>query len=347
MNAPIPLRPDPSALARSALTSVARAALWSARSWGKSGGIKNPWPDDAAVNWLQRSPVSPTRIQDITALTQVRVHFLPSLVPQSAAAAILSAAIGFSFDGVASISVPSMSIPTAGFIGEGQAIPVLDGTTSANVPITPAKLAALITLTREMIEGGDAENAVRQVLLENVGPALDYAFFNGNAAVPTVSPAGILWNVTPLNASGRIGTSFDACVVDLANLMQALGAVSGNSKPIIIAAPQQASVIASVIIDPPPVYISNALPAGTIVAIVPASLAVAVGMPLIEASREVTLHMANPASDIVAGSPGVVAAGQKSMFQTDSSALRFLMDLTWTRRSATNGVQFMQGVNWP
>jgi hypothetical protein len=338
---PIPLRPDAGALARNALTSVARAALWSAKTWGKTVAKGHPWPDDKAVDWLVRSPVAPTRIQDAQALAQVRVHFLPSLVPASAAAAILSAAIGFSFDGVAQISVPSMSIPTAGFIGEGQAIPVLDGTTSANVPLTPSKLAALITLTREMIEGADAESAVRQVLLENVGPALDAAFFNANAAVATVSPAGILNGVTPLTAA-TAGSG--AIVTDLANLMQALGPVSGNSEPLLIGAPKQISAIKSLIIDPPPLYISNTLPAGTVVAIVPAAIACAVGTPLIEASSEVTLHMAAPAADLVT-SPGVVAAPQRSLFQTDSSALRFLMDLTWSKRGA--GVAMVQNCNWP
>jgi hypothetical protein len=335
------LRPDPSALARSALRSVARRALLAAKSASKGHPEKNPWPDDRAVDWLHRSPVAPTKIADIQSIAQVRVHFLPSLVPQSAAAAILSQSVQFSFDGVASISVPSMTLPFAGFVGEAQAIPVLQGTTSANVPMTPSKFAAIVTLTREMIEGGDAEAAVTQVLQENIGGSLDAAFFNNSAAVATVSPAGILngaINVTPA------ATGAGDIAADIANLAQALGPVSGNSPIVLIGAPKQISAIKSLIYDPPPLFTSNALPAGTLVAIVPASIACAVGTPVIEASRETHLHMANPASDIVV-SLGTVAAPAKSMFQTDSSALRFLMDITWTKRGA--GVAMISGANWP
>jgi hypothetical protein len=121
--------------------------------------------------------------------------------------------------------------------------------------------------------------------------------------------------------------------------------VSGNSQPVVICAPAQAWVINSLIIDPPPIYTSNALPAGIVVAIVPAAIACAVGTPIISASLETHLHMAAPTTDIVS-SPGTVAAPARSVFQIDSSALRFLMDLTWTRRSAS-AVAWMQNVNWP
>ena len=46
-----------------------------------------------------------------------------------------------------------------------------------------------------------------------------------------------------------------------------------------------------------------------------------------------------------AGSPPVVAAPQKSLFQTDSLALRLVMFLNWIqRRSGT--VVFAQNVTW-
>src|SRR6516165_7147329 len=80
-----PLRPDPSALARGALRTVARACLLAARNAGNRVE-RNPWPDDRAVEYLIRAPVAPTTIAATTALQQVRVNFLASLVPVSAAA---------------------------------------------------------------------------------------------------------------------------------------------------------------------------------------------------------------------------------------------------------------------
>jgi hypothetical protein len=326
---------------RSAIRSVARACLYAAKNAGRSAVERHPWRDDPAVDFLTRSPVAPTKIADAQALAQVRLFFLPSLVPQSAAAAILSQAMQFSFEGRASVSFPSLSLPTAGWIGEAQAIPVVQGTSSASTPLTPSKLAAILVLTHEMISGADAEAVMTQVLLENVGASLDAAFFNSNAAVAATSPAGILNGVTPITAAA-VGSG--AIVTDLANLAQALAPVAGNNQMVLVCAPKQASAIKSVIIDPPPVFTSNALPAGTVVAIVPAAIACAIGTPIISASLEVSLHMASPASDIVS-SPGTVAAPQRSMFQEDSSALRFLLDLAWTKRGAS--VSMISGANWP
>jgi hypothetical protein len=212
-----------------------------------------------------------------------------------------------------------MSLPTAGFIGEAQAIPVLQGLSLANVPLTPAKIAAIVSLTREMIEGANGEAVMTQVLAENVGSALDQCFFNANAAVATVSPAGILNGAIAVTAASRIGSALDAMVQDIGNLAEALGTVAGNSPMVLVCAPKQAVTIKLVAIDPPPIFTSNALAAGTIVGVVPNSIAAAVGPPRIEASRETTLHMAAPATELVS-SPGVVAVPAKSMFQT--AALR-------------------------
>jgi hypothetical protein len=330
------MRPDPDAQARAALRSVARAALIASRTAAKSPQ-KSEWQSDRTVEYLLRSPVSPTTLAATTALAQVRVHFLPSLVPVSAAAAVLGESMQFSFDGASQISVPSVSLPTAGFVGEGAAIPVIQGTSTANVSLTPSKLAAILVLTREMIESGDAEAAMTQVLLENVGPALDLAFFNSNAAVAGVSPAGILAGAISVTA----GTSMTA---DVASLIAAVAPVSGGNVVHLIAAPKQASAIRATLIDPPPTFASNALADKTVVAIVPAAIASANGAPQISASLEVSLHMAAPAAELVS-SPGTVAAPQRSVFQTDSLALRFTMELSWTKRGA--GVALISAVNWP
>lgn len=207
--------------------------------------------------------------------------------------------------------------------------------------LSPYKLVCLLVMTHEMITAGDAENIMTQILLENVGPTLDAAFFSTAAAVAGVSPAGILNGVAALTAtpSGQ-----NALAGDLAQLAKALGPVAGNSQPILVCAPAQASAIKLVAVDPPPTFVSNAVPDKTVIAIVPASIASANSTPQISASIETTLHMATPATDLVS-SPGVVAAPQRGMFQTDSSALRFMMDVSWTRRGA--GVAWIQNCNWP
>src|SRR6478736_1559859 len=159
----IPLRPDPGALTRNALRSVARAALHAARNAGKFSLEKHPWRDDRAIEGLlTRSPVAPTRTSDVAALMQVKLHFIASLVPASAAAAVLNETVQASFDGAYSISIPGVSLPTAGWIGEAQAIPVLQGTTSS-ATLSPSKPACIVVLTREMTDSADAETIMERV----------------------------------------------------------------------------------------------------------------------------------------------------------------------------------------
>jgi hypothetical protein len=45
------------------------------------------------------------------------------------------------------------------------------------------------------------------------------------------------------------------------------------------------------------------------------------------------------------GSPGVVAAPQRSLFQTDSIALRMVMPLNWVQRRAGT-IAYTTGVTW-
>jgi hypothetical protein len=192
-----------------------------------------------------------------------------------------------------------------------------------------------------MIESGDAENIMEMVLLENVGTTLDSLFFTTAAGVAGLSPPGILNGAISVTASSP-GQS--PMAQDIGKLAAALAPVSGSSQMVIVAAPAQAAMIKGVLVDPPPTYASNALANGTVVAMVPAAIASATGTPSIFASTHATIHQAAPAADLVI-SPSTVAAPQKSMCQTDSTAIRFVMAASWVKRGA--GVAMLTGANWP
>jgi hypothetical protein len=337
-----PLRPDHNALARAALTSVTRAAIMAGRNAGKRVAEASEWPEDRAVEWLLRSAVSPTKISDAAGLARLAVEFLRSLVPVSASAAVLDASISLSWDNLAQISIPGLTLPTAAWVGEGAPIPVIQGTSSTAATLTPSKLATAIVLSHEMVSGSNAEAIMRMVLVENIAATLDAALFGNAAAVPGTSPAGLLnglSSLTPASAGAA------AMVSDISALAQALGPVSGASQPILITNPRQAAVIKmTVFVDPFVVLPSNAIPDKTVIGIVPSAVVSVIGAPEITASIETTVHMASPASDIVS-SPGTVAAPSRSVFQTDSLVLKFRMDAAWVRR-ATAGVQFVSATNW-
>jgi hypothetical protein len=301
---------------------------------------------DPVLRDLVRSAVAPTSRADAAAFAHIAMQFVASLTPVSAAAAVISRSMKLSFDGAATISIPSMSLPDAAWIGEGQPIPVVIGTTTPGPTVDPYKLATIIPLTGEMVRNTNAENLVRQVLSENVGATLDAALFSNAAAIAGVSPAGILNGIAPL-AAAAAGTPTEKMVADLGSIAEAIAQAAGsNGGAVIVAAPKEAvmlSLLAESLLWP--VFMSAALPVGTVIGIVAAGLATVVDVPRIEASSEVALHMedANPLALVSAG--GVVAAPIRSAFQTDSIALRFILRATWARRSSS-AVAWVQGAGW-
>ena len=87
---------------------------------------------------------------------------------------------------------------------------------------------------------------------------------------------------------------------------------------------------------------------GTVIAIDAADF-VSVGGegPRFEISDQATLHFEDTApADIVSGaSPGTAATPVKSLWQTDSLALRLILPINWTVRRA-GVVSWVQGVTW-
>lgn len=94
---------------------------------------------------------------------------------------------------------------TAGWVGEGKAKPVTKfGYNAVTVPFT--KVAAIAVLTQELVRFSDpsAEALVRDSLADTVIERIDADLFDPDlAAVPGVSPAGLLYGVTPVAVAGN------------------------------------------------------------------------------------------------------------------------------------------------
>ena len=114
--------------------------------------------------------------------------------------------------------------------------------TGAGPSLEPYKLATIVLLTREMIDGSNAEAIVRQALLDSTAPALDASLFSNNAGTPGLQPPGLLNGVTPITASTSTNKT-EAMDDDLAALVQAIAARAGNGSVAFVAAPAQATRI--------------------------------------------------------------------------------------------------------
>jgi Phage capsid family len=308
--------------------------------------VRRNWGNDRDVDLVLRAAQTPTSIANTSALSQITVAFLDALVPLSAAVDLFSRGIGLNFAGAAQITVPGISIPTGGFVGEGQPIPVRQAQTSAGPTLTPHKLATICSLTGELMRNPNAEALVRQVLVESTGPTLDQVVFSTNAATAS-QPAGLLNGITPLTPAAVGQAKSEILVDDLQKIAIALGPVAGNSNIVLVGSSDASAALKMRLPEGAewPVLTSNSLAAKTVIGVATAAIVSAVeGVPQIEASKEAEIHYDTVPGEIV-DIGGVLAAPVASLYQTDRVGLKLRWPISWALRDV-RGIAWMQNVNW-
>src|SRR5262249_30178787 len=278
------------------------------------------------------------------ALARVAVAFLETLVPMSAGADLLRRGLGLNFAGAASIRVPAIAIPTSDFVGEGAPIPAPLETTSAGPTLAPFKIAALASLTNEMMRSPNAEDMVGAVLIESAGPALDKVLFSTNAAT-SAKPAGLLAGISALTPAAA-GEKAQAIVDDLQTLAAAVAPVAGNGNIVLVASPDAAVALRlRLFTEEWPVLTSAQLPARTVIMVATNAIVSAVdGAPVVDASTQSAFVRDTVPQEIVTAA-GTVATSVGSTFQTDETLLRLRWPIAWALRSSA-GLAYMQNVNW-
>jgi hypothetical protein len=313
--------------------------------------IKRTW-DDHLANMVLRAATTPATLAGNAALARVAVAFLETLVPLSAGADLLRRGLGLNLSGVASLRVPGITIPTGDFVAEGAPIPAPLITTSSGPTLTPFKIAALATLTNEMMRNPNAEDLVRQVLIEACGPALDKQLFSTNAAASD-RPAGLRNGIAGLTPAGA-GEKAQIIVDDLQALALALAPVAGsklapvagNGNIVLVASPDAAVALRlRLYTEEWPVLTTAQLPAKTVMMVAVNAIVSAIeGAPQIDASAHAELAPDTIPQEIVTAG-GTVAIAATSPFQMDKVALRLRWPITWALR-ASNGLAWMTNVNW-
>ncbi len=141
-------------------------------------------------------------------------------------------------------------------------------------------------------------------------------------------------------------------IADLQALATAVAGVGGATGQIVyVVAPAQAQAARVRMIGQLPydVLSSSALAAGTIMAIaLPALVSVVDSQPHFAFANSATVHMEDTTPlDIATGAQGsaVLATPTKTMFQTNSTALRLVFRVTWGLR-ASNAVAWTSATTW-
>jgi Phage capsid family len=344
-NRKIALRPDYKT--DLAVRSLARAVISIAIETINRSDLNyagSAWPNDDDADLIARGTSLPLSTAT-TIISPVTIAFITSLIPLSAGAALLSKGISLNFAGAGAISVPNISSIMAEWVGELQAIPAKSGATTPGATLTPNKLAVIVSLTDEMVRHSNAEAVVTQVLSESVAPAIDASLFSNAAAVPDLRPAGLLNGITALTPSTATPSSV-AMVEDLSTLAGSVAPFAGNGGIVFVASARQAVAI-NLLAERMPysVLASASLAPGTVIAVAtPAIVSASELLPRIDASPYALIHEETNAQAIVLPGGGT-ASPVRSLYQTDSVAMRLRLPISWALRQP-GALAWMQNVSW-
>ena len=329
-------------------------------------------PTKAVLDWAIRAASAPamTTVTGWAAelVQQIVSDFMETLMPKSVYPRLSAAGLSLTFGRNGKIIIPTRSrTPTiaGSFVGEGQPIPVRQGAFTSQT-LTPKKMAVITTWTREIDEHSvpAIEGLLRNAIGEDTAISLDSVLLDVNPAT-AIRPAGILNGVAGLTPTA--GGGFNALVGDIKQITGALitGTAGNVRNPVWIMNPQQMNSagliafpgvgvfpfreeIAAGNLGGWPIIDSGTVPLGTVIAMDAADFVTVGGEgPRFEISDQATLHMedTSPTDITTTGTPPVAAFPVKSMFQTDSLALRLILPINWTIRRAGT-VAWVAGVTW-
>ena len=324
------------------------------------------------LDWSVRAATAPATTTTVgwaaELVQQLVVAFMETLYPKSVFPRLSGYGLSLTFGRNGRIIIPTRSrTPTiaGSFVGEGMPIPVRQGAFTSQT-LTPKKMAVITTWTREIDEHSvpAIEGLLRNAIGEDTAISLDAVLLDANPAT-LVRPAGILNGVAGLTPTA--GGGFAAAVGDIKQLTGALitGTLGNVRNPVWIMNPQQVNSLGLVTMPGVgvfpfraelaagnlggwPIIDSGTVPMGTVIAMDSADfVSVSGDAPRFEISDQATLHMEDTApTDITTtGTPPVAAFPVKSMWQTDSLALRLILPVNWSiRRPGT--VAWVAGVTW-
>jgi HK97 family phage major capsid protein/HK97 family phage prohead protease len=333
------------------------------------------WSDDrrvrACLEWVMRASTNPATTTTATwAQELVAVQYadlISALTIASVYGPLTAEGARYTLGRFGTISIPvEQTTPTiaGSFVAEGAPIPVRQGA-FGTITIGLKKMAVITSFTRELLEHStpNIDTQLRDMISRHTAVAIDTVLLDANPAT-AVRPPGLRNGVA--GQTPTTGGGFNALVTDLTNLLNVLITANSLRNPIWIMNPLQAAKIgltqstAGTGVFPfraeietgrlltYRVITSPTVPAGEVIFLDAADFASLSGDDArFELSDQATLHMEDttPLPISTTGAPNTVAAPVRSMFQTDSIALRMVMPMNWMMRRV-GLVSWVAGVTW-
>jgi Phage capsid family len=276
----------------------------------------------------------------------------------------------FSFENSAVIKVPKRNEVTtpnlaAAFRAEGAPIRV-GAVQTGMILLTPKSMGVIGTWTMELFERStpNVEDLIRQWMLEDTAKTLDAYFLSNTAAVAGVSPGGIQSVIRANDTRPSTGATVAQITTDLQTMIAMLAAHNLLIDPQWVMNPVNASALTFALtatgarafpdaqvkggsVGGFPIVASTTVPTNEIFLIDGPGVDFAGDAPKFVASDVATLHEEDttPLPLASTGTPNTVAAPMRSLFQTNSAALRAVWGLDWNLMR-TAAVQVLTGVAW-
>lgn len=302
------------------------------------------WPSDrelAAVYKATSTSATTFTVGWAAELAQKRVaDAVTALGAAAAAIDVMANGLLLSWDNAGSIFVPAFVADAnhAGFVKEGDPILVRQFVDTAQ-SLLPYKVASICVLTREMLMSSNAEALISDALVRSAALAIDSAFFDANPAVANTRPAGIRNGISALTASSNTD-AFGAVFEDINALVGSVAPVGGRGPFYIISGAGHMSSMKGRFdfegsADSPMIPVISAGVGNDIICVAAQAIASAVDVdPDVEAANAGVLVM-----DTAPGAAGTTGSGEKSIFQTDSIAIKVRWPVSWALRD-------VRGVSW-
>lgn len=324
---PLPIEPG-----NSFVRLITAKAIASATRTTVADVAERLWPSDKLILRATSAPAMTATSGWAQELAhRVVMDALAALGPASAGAQVLAKGLVLNFGNAGSISAPGFiaGAGNASFVAEGAPIPVRQLSSTA-VILTPFKIAAISVLTREMVEGSNAEALIADTLIRSAGNALDAALFDSSAS-STARPAGLRNGISTTSASNSTDL-YEAVFEDITNLINACAPIGGNGPYVIISSPGRTLMMQSRFSDAVTgiTYLGSAAVGNDLLCIATNALVSALSAdPAVDTARAAALQMNDaPATNFDSAAPA------KSMWQTDSMAIKMRWPVTWMLRNA-------------
>lgn len=269
----------------------------------------------------------------------------------------------FEFNGFANIKIPARATTpnlAGAFRAEGAPIRVgAVGFTSTT--LTPKSLGVIGTYTNELFERSTPNilDVIRNAMIQDTALALDTAFLGSTAGSATV-PAGLQTYATGGNTGASAGATAANIMADIRGRIQAMTALNLGRRPVFVMNPARwygvklAITAAGTPVFPEaannqlmgiPVVTSTNVPAAVIFLIDAAEVAFAGGAPRFLGTEVATIHEEDTAPAPIVTAVPATANPVRSLFQTNSSALRAVWEIDWAVTRA-GAVQTITGAGW-